>query len=200
VSRHARRSILLALLGVVLAGVGLARLTGGGGHAAAAARVQRLFVIRPVASNARITAADLGTERLPAGRASEHQLSRPAQAIGRRTAVALSAGSPLMDAELMPAPQVGGAARAVAVRLDDSAGIPSGDLTDARADVYVTTPGRRGRSRLVLQNVVVLSAARPSSGAVATLLLPAAAVPAAIAAEAEGSLRLVVHLAGGLSR
>jgi len=39
----------------------------------------------------------------------------------------------------------------------------------------------------------VVSARRDDAGSVASLLLPPAAVPEAIAAEGEGSLRLVVH-------
>ncbi len=101
-----------------------------------------------------------------------------------------------MDAEL-EASAAPSDARAVAVRLDDAAGIPAGDLTGVRADVYVTPPGRAPRSRLVLAGVVVLAALRSDGGSVATLLLPRAAVPVAIAAESEGALRLVVHTIGG---
>jgi SAF domain len=197
VSRHRRRSILLALAGTVLALLGLMRLAAGGaGHVATLPQVGRLVTIRAVAAGSRITAADLGLQRVPAAYASAHQLSRPGQAVGLRAAVALGVGAPVMDAELLMRPLVPGA-REVAVRLDDAAGMPSGDLTDVRADVYVTPPGRHSRSRLVLAGVVVLSAAHADAGAVATLLLSRAAVPVAIAAEAEGTLRLVVHLSAG---
>ncbi len=193
-SRHRRRSILLALAGTALALLGLVRLGGGdAGHVATPPQVRRLVTIRAVAAGSRITAADLGLQRVPAAYASAHQLSRPGQAVGLRAAVTLAVGAPVMDAELLVRPLVPGA-REVAVRLDDAAGMPSGDLTDMRADVYVTPPGRHSRSRLVLAGVVVLSAAHADAGAVATLLLPRAAVPVAIAAEAEGTLRLVVHL------
>lgn len=195
VSRHRRRSLLLSLAGLALLVLGLARLGGGDRPNPAPPLVQRLFMIRPVTPGARLTAADLGTERLPAGRASPHQLAEPDQAIGRRVAVGLPAGSPLMDAELLARPKVG-SAREVAVRLDDTAGIPAGDLADTRADLYLTPPGRRAHARLVLADVVVLAAERADSGAVATLLLPRSAVAPAIAAESEGSLRLVVHAVG----
>lgn len=196
-SRHRRRSIALVLAGTVLALLGLLRLAGsGGGHVPGVPRVGRLVTIRPVAAGSRITAADLGLQQIPAEYASVHQLSRPAQAVGLRAAVALAVGAPVMDAELLVRPRVLGA-REVAVRLDDSAGMPAGDLTDVRADVYLTPPGRRARSRLVLAGVVVLSASHGDAGSVATLLLPRAAVPIAIAAEAEGTLRLVVHLSAG---
>ena len=196
-SRHRRRSILLALAGTVLALLGIVRLGGGGaGHVATPPQVARLVTIRAVAAGSRITAADLGLQRVPAAYASAHQLSRPDQAVGLRSAVALAVGAPVMDAELLVRPLVQ-EAREVAVRLDDAAGMPSGDLTDVRADVYVTPPGRHSRSRLVLAGVVVLSATHADAGAVATLLLSPAAVPVAIAAEAEGTLRLVVHLSAG---
>jgi hypothetical protein len=196
-SRHRRRSIGFALAGIVLAFLALTRLAGSSAERVSpAGRVARVVAIRPVLAGSRIAAADLGIVRLPGTYASPHQLSAPSQAIGRRAAVTLVAGAPVMDAELAVTPSLR-KAREVAVRLDDTAGIPSGDLTDVRADLYVTPPGRDARSRLVLSGVVVLSAARRDGGSVATLLLPAAAVPAAIAAEAEGSVRLVLHAGGG---
>ena len=152
--------------------------------------------MRTVAAGSRIAAADLGIVHLPGAYASPHQLSAPAQAVGRRAAVTLAAGAPVMDAELRQTP-VPAQAREVAVRLDDAAGIPAGDLADVRADVYLTPPGRDARSRLVLAGVVVLSATHSDGGSVATLLLPRPAVPVAIAAEAQGALRLVVHAPGG---
>jgi hypothetical protein len=196
VSRHRRRSIVLALAGTVLALLGLVRIEDGGGHVRTLPQVGRLVTIRAVAAGSRITAADLGLQRVPAAYASAHQLARPAQAVGLRAAVALAAGAPVMDAELLLRPLVSGA-REVAVRLDDAAGMPSGDLTNMRADLFVTPPGRHGQSRLVLAGVVVLSASHANAGSVATLLLSRAAVPIAIAAEAEGTLRLVVHLSAG---
>jgi Flp pilus assembly protein CpaB len=197
VSRHRRRSIVFGLIGTVLALLGLVRLAdGSGAHATSVQRVGRLVTVRPVSAGSRITAADLGVQQIPAAYASVHQLSRPAQALGLRAAVTLAAGAPVMDAELLARPVEWGA-RVVAVRLDDAAGMPSGDLTDVRADVYVTPPGRHARSRLVLAGVVVLSAAHADAGSVATLLLPRAAVPVAIAAEAEGTLRLVVRFPAG---
>lgn len=196
-SRHRRRSIVLGLAATVLALLGLLRLAGGtGAQATKVQRAARLVTIRAVPAGSRITAADLGLQRVPAAYASAHQLSRPAQAIGLRAAVALVAGAPVMDAEVQRR-QLAPGAREVAVRLDDAAGMPSGDLEDVRADVYVTPPGRHAHSRLVLAGVIVVSAAHADGGSVATLLLPRAAVPIAIAAEAEGTLRLVVQLSAG---
>lgn len=192
-SRARRRSLVLALAGIVLAALGLGRLGAGSGpQASTARRVVRVVAVRPVAAGARIAAADLGTVRVPPAWASPHQLADPAAAIGRRSAVALAAGAPVMDAEVV-AVKSPPAARELALRLDDAAGLPAGDLADVRADVYLTPPGRRGRTRLVLANVLVLSARRDEAGSAATVVLPPAAVPDAIAAEGEGSLRLVVR-------
>jgi SAF domain len=196
VSRHRRRSLVLALAGIVLAALGLGRLgSGPAAQAPSGRRVVRVVAVRSVAAGAPIAAADLGTVRIPAVWASPHQLADPAAAIGRRTAVGLVVGAPVMDAEVVtvsPPP----AARELALRLDDAAGLPAGDLADVRGDVYLTPPGRGGRTRLVLANVLVLSARRDDTGSVATVLLPPVAVPAAIAAEGEGSLRLVVRSGG----
>jgi SAF domain len=196
VSRGRRRSLVLALAAIVLAVLGLGRLgSGGAAQAPSGRRVVRIVAVRPVAAGALIAAGDLGTVRLPAAWASPHQLADPAAAIGRRAAVALVAGAPVMDAEVASATPPS-AAREVALRLDDLAGIPAGDLTDVRGDVYLTPPGRGGRTRLVLANVLVVSARRDDTGSVATVLLPPPAVPGAIAAEGEGSLRLVVRSGG----
>ncbi|HEX3329463.1 MAG TPA: SAF domain-containing protein [Gaiellales bacterium] len=197
-SRHRRRSLAFALTGVVLAVLGLSRLgAGANGHAPAGRRAIRVVAVRAVAAGARIAAADLGTVRLPAAWASPHQLADPTDAIGRRAAVALVPGAPVMDAEVSAS---GGMAdgRELALRLDDAAGIPAGDLADVRGDVYLTPPGRGSRTRLVLANVLVVSARHDDSGSVATLVVSPAAVSDAIAAEVEGSLRLVVH--GGAAR
>jgi Flp pilus assembly protein CpaB len=183
--------MVLAVLGVGRLGSGTAE------HAPSGRLVVRVVAVRPVAVGARIAAADLGTVRIPAAWASPHQLADPAAALGRRAAVALVAGAPVMDAEVVsatPAP----AARELALRLDDVAGIPGGDLANVRGDVYVTPPGRGARTRLVLADVLVISARRDDAGSVATVVLPPAAVPHAIAAEGEGSLRLVVRGGEGL--
>jgi Flp pilus assembly protein CpaB len=193
VSRNRRRSLGLALAGILLAVLGLGRLGSGSTAQAPAGRaVVRVVAVRPVAAGARIAAADLGTVGIPAAWASPHQLADPADAIGRRTAVALIAGAPVMDAELVSATPPP-AARELALRLDDVAGIPGGALTDVHGDVYLTPPGRRAHTRLILADVLVLSARRDDSGSVATVVLPPSAVPDAIAAEGEGSLRLVVR-------
>jgi Flp pilus assembly protein CpaB len=188
---------VLALAGIVLAVLGLGRLgSGTDAHPAAGRRAVRVVAVRAVAAGARITAGDLGTVKIPVTWASLHQLADPSAAVGRRAAVALVAGAPVMDAEVAPASPPP-AARELALRLDDVAGIPGGDLADVRGDVYVTPPGRGGRTRLVLANVLVLSARQDDAGSVATVVLPPAAVPDAIAAEGEGSLRLVVRGGGG---
>jgi Flp pilus assembly protein CpaB len=200
VSRGRRRSLVLALAGIVMALLGLGRLgSGTAAQAPSGRRVVRVVAARPVAAGARIAAADLGTVRLPATWASPHQLADPSAAIGRRAAVGLVVGAPVMDAEIVSATHPA-AARELALRLDDAAGLPAGDLVDVRGDIYVTTPGRGGRTSIVLANVLVLSARRDDAGPVATVVLPPAAVPDAIAAEGEGSLRLVVRGGGDVPR
>jgi SAF domain len=196
VSRHRRRSIALGLAGVALALFALGRMAEGGqGRPGAATRVARVVTVRLVRAGDRLTAADLGIVRVAAIAASPHQLAHASQAIGRRTAVTLVPGAPVMDAELV-ASQTPADARAVALRLDADAGIPAGDLAGVRADVYLTPPGRRLPSRLVLTGVLVVSATHADGVSVATLLLPPRVVPEAIAAESQGSLRLVVHAGG----
>lgn len=192
-SRHRRRSIGLALVGVVLTLAALERMTtAGSDRAAGAPRVARLVTVRRVPAGTRLTAADLGLVRLPAPAASPHQLARAAQAIGRRAAVTLVPGAPVMDAELASSSPPADA-REVALRLDDAAGIPAGDLAGVHADVYLTPPGQRRPSQLVLAGALVVSATHADGVSVATLVLPAHIVPAAIAAESEGALRLVVR-------
>jgi hypothetical protein len=118
------------------------------------------------------------------------------QAVGRRAAVALPLGSPVMDAELTSGWQVADG-HDVAVRLDDVAGIPAGDLAGLRADLYLTVAGRPPRTRCVLRGVLVVSARPGADGSVATPRLPERLVAVAIAAEGEGALRLVADAPGG---
>jgi Flp pilus assembly protein CpaB len=191
VTRSRRRAVAWALAGLVLAAVAVSRLGGSPRASARPVWVQVVVTARPLAAGARIASRDLATRRIPASGASAHQLSDPAAAVGRRVAVALTAGSPLMDAELARAASVHDA-REVAVRLDDLAGVPAGDVAGARADLYVTAPGRPPRTARVLAGVLVVAASRSADGAVATLRLPARLVATAIAAEGAGQVRLVV--------
>jgi Flp pilus assembly protein CpaB len=187
VTRHRRRAIGWIVVAAALALVAVAR---SGGPAS------RPVVLRQVVLTARalpvgrpIQARDLVVRGVPAQVASPHQLSDPAIAVGRAPAVALPPGSPLMDAELA-APAASGQ-RDVAVRLDDLAGVPGGDLAGARADVYLIQTGRPPSIRRVLANVLVVSAAHSADGSVATLRLPPGMVARAISAEGAGQLRLV---------
>ena len=189
-SRHRRRALLLAIAAAGLAAAGLARLGDVPAPRAAPVRVQQVVVARPVAAGARLVRADLAVTAVPARYASPHRVGDPAQAVGRRAAVVLPAGSPLMDAELRrDAPAAG--MREVALRLDASAGAPAGDLAGLRADIFLARSGRPPVR--VLADVLVVQAGRADAGTVATVLLPPAAVAAAIAAEGRGALRLVVR-------
>jgi Flp pilus assembly protein CpaB len=197
VSRHRRRAILHLGLAVALAVAGLAIL---GRRSATSPRVQmatQVVVVQSVAAGGRLTAAALAVSRLPAPYVSSGAVADPRAVLGRRLAVALPAGAPLMEAELASTdgPVVG---RDVAVRVDDAAGLPAGDLAGAHADVVLLLPGRGTAPSVVLSNALVVAAGRSDGTAVATLRLPPAAVGPVIAAEARGSLRLVVRVGQGV--
>ena len=157
-----------------------------------AATATQVVVVRPIPAGARLTARDLAVVRLPAQYAPSGAVAGPRAVLGRRVAVALPTGAPLMEAELAPdAPAFAG--RDVAVRVDDAAGLPAGDLSGVRADVMLAPSGHGSEPTVVLADVQVVAAGRIDGVAVATLRLPPAAVATLIAAESRGSLRLVVR-------
>jgi hypothetical protein len=193
VTRNRRRALGWAAIAIVLAGLAFGL---GGGHSAPPVRLLSAVVtVRAIPAGHVVTARDLAIRRLPAGAVSVHQVAAVAEAVGHTMAVDLPAGSPLMDAELASA--AAGAGRDVAVRLDDLAGVPAESMTSARADLYLTRPGRPPVIQRVLSGVLVVAASRSSDGAVATLRLAPGQVSRAIAAEGLGQLRLVVLPAGG---
>jgi Flp pilus assembly protein CpaB len=196
VSRHRRKAIAYLGLAVLLTIAGLVAL----GHSSAASppieMATQVVVLRSVAAGERLTADALAVARLPARYSLDGAVADPRAVLGRRVAVALPAGAPLMEAEL--ASDAGLAAeRDVAVRVDDAAGLPAGDLAGAHADVVLARSGRDAVPTVVLSNVLVVAAGRADGTAVATLRLPPAAVGALIAAEGRGSLRLVVRVGRG---
>jgi Flp pilus assembly protein CpaB len=171
-----------------------------GGHAPprAQARVQVLVLRRAVAAGQRLSGADLAARSVPVEAASPHQLADAGAAVGRRVAVALAAGSPLMDAELAVA-TAGAGARDVPLRLDDVAGLPGGDLSGTRADLYLLPAGPVARPRLVLAGALVVAAGEHDGAVSATLRVPAADVASLLAADPRGTLRLVARAQGGLA-
>ena len=188
-TRHRRRSVALAAAAVVL--VLASQMRGGGGASPSVdPLVQVVSVRRPLAGGTRIIASDLAVRSIPSRWADPHQLTDPAAAIGRRSAVSLSAGAPLMDAELAAAGTAGAHSRDVAVRLDDAAGLPAGDLAGTTADLYLVTPGRPPQIRLVIEAVRVVGSSAAEGVMVATLRVSSADVASLIAAESSGSLRL----------
>lgn len=189
-TRHRRRALGFAATGLVLAVLALSSRGGQPQQADTGPAVQVLSARRAIQAGQVITAADIATSSLPAAWASPHQLSDPASVIGRRSAVPLAVGAPLMDAEIMVPHNLPGA-RDVAVRLDDVSGLPAGGLAGATADLYLVEPGRNVDVRLVLRDVLVVEAARVDGTAVATLRVGPDAVQPLIAAEGAGSLRLV---------
>jgi Flp pilus assembly protein CpaB len=189
-TRHRRRAVGFGAVGVVLAILALSSRGSDAPSSDDGPPVQVLSARRPIAAGQVITAADIATSSVPAAWASPHQLSDPSSVVGRRSGVPLVAGAPLMDAEIL-IPRSTPGSRAVAVRLDDVAGVPAGGLSDATADLYLVEAGRTVGVRLVLQDVLVIQAEQVDGSAVATLLVPPDAVQALISAESAGSLRLV---------
>jgi len=191
-TRHRRRSIALAVVAGLLV---LASLMRGGGDASSSVDplVQIVSVRRPLGAGVRIAASDLAVRTVPSRWADPHQLSDPAAAIGRRSAVPLAAGAPLMDAELATAGASGAHSRDVAVRLDDVAGLPGDDLAGTSADLYLVTPGRQPRIRLVIAGVQVVGSSSADGAMAATLRVSTGDVAALIEAESSGGLRLAVR-------
>jgi Flp pilus assembly protein CpaB len=189
-TRHRRRAISFGAVGLVLAVLALSTRGGDPQPVNDGPAVQVLSARRAIAAGQVIRAADIATSVVPAAWASPHQLSDPGSVIGRRSAVPLAAGSPLMDAEIM-VPRSAPGSRDVAVRLDDLAGLPAGGLSGATADLYLVEPGRTVGVTLVMRDVLVVESERVDGLAVATLRVGPDAVHALITAEAAGSLRLV---------
>jgi Flp pilus assembly protein CpaB len=195
-TRHRRRAIAFGVAALVLGLGAVSELGGGGARPEPPPRVAVVVASRPLVPGARVRASDLELVRMAETPAAAHEFGAVADVVGQRLAVALPAGSPVMDAELAVAPR-GGDLREVAVRLDDVAGVPAGDLAGLRADLVVVTAGAHPGARLALRDVRVVATASGAQGASATLLVPAPDVERAVLAEAAGSLRLVVHGTSG---
>jgi Flp pilus assembly protein CpaB len=196
VSRHRRRALILAALSIGLAIAGLVELGRGTASPPTARTVTQVVVLEALSAGDRLSADALGVLRVPARYAGAGAVSDPTAAIGRRLAVALPAGTFLMQPELASTDRLD-TGRDVAVRLDDAAGLPAGDIAGAHADVYLVAPGRDSVPTIVLSNVLVVRAGRSGGTAAATLRLPASAVATIIGADGRGSLRLVLRAARG---
>ena len=183
---------------LIVAGMGLALLGFRDDRPAAPAAppVRQVIVLRHAVERAHaLGRGDLALMAVPAPYVAPGQLLDPSAAVGRRTALALPAGTPLTTA-LIGGESVGSDARDVAVRLDAVAGVPSGASGGGVADLYLTRPGVTAATSLVLRSVLVVSASADGADAVATLRVPADAVRALIEAEARGGLRLVLRVQG----
>jgi Flp pilus assembly protein CpaB len=187
---HRRRSVLLVAVAAVLLVVSLISGQGGSRGGTVDPLVQIVSIRRPLSTGARIVSADLAVSSVPSRWANPHQLSDPAAAIGRRSAVPLPAGAPLIDSELATI-QAPSRARDVAVRLDEVAGLPGGDLVDDNADLYLVMAGSPPRIRLVIRDVLVVASSAADGAMVATLRVADGDVAMLIEAESAGSLRLV---------
>jgi Flp pilus assembly protein CpaB len=190
VSRGRRRSVALAAVALVLGLLALTGVGGGGKQAAAVAMRHVVSVRRPLAVGQRITASDLAVTSVPAAWSTRHQLADPLDAIGLQAAVALPAGAPLMDSELIDRSS-GQNLRDLTLRLDDAAGIPLDPPDGTAADLYVVQPGRPPRISLVLRGALVIASRSVDGATVATVRVDASDVEALIEAESAGSLRLV---------
>jgi Flp pilus assembly protein CpaB len=100
-TRHRRRALGFGAVGVVLAVLALSSRGDDAPSADISTPVQVLSARRPIEAGRVITAADIATSSVPAAWASPHQLSDPASVVGRRLAVPLAAGAPLMEAEVL---------------------------------------------------------------------------------------------------
>ena len=192
-SRHRRRALALAAIAAVLAIAGLMLIGRGSEPRPREAIATEVVLVRDIPAGARITTDVLGVVRVPARYAGRGAVVEPRAAIGRRAAVALPAGAVLMAAEVSGTERLPDS-RDVAVRLDDAAGLPSGDLAGVRADVLLV-PTRGTTPAIVLADVLVVAARTSDGAAVATLRLPPGDVAAVVDAERRGSLRLAVRTA-----
>ena len=195
-TRHRRRALGWLALAAVLVIVAVRETGGSAAQPIPTTRTQIVVTTRAVSAGQRLTHADLGIQRVPWQAVDRHQLTDVAAVAGRLPAVDLPAGSPVMDAELV-APGPVARARDVAIRLDDLAGVPSGAIAGAHADLYLTRPGRPPLTRRVLRAVEVIAASRLDGQTAATLRLPQEEVATAIEAEGAGQLRLVVDVGAG---
>ncbi len=192
-TRQRRRALGFAVAAAVLGLGALSELDTGAPRVAGPARVGVVVARRPLVPGTRIRAADVELIQMAETPAAAHEFGAIDAVIGRRLAVALPVGSPVMDAELAVAPAAGGDLREIAVRLDEVAGVPSGDLAGLRADVVAVSTGPHPTTRIALADVRVVSTSAGAQGVSATLLVPAGDVEHALLAEASGSLRLVVR-------
>ena len=194
-SRHRRRALALGAIAVLLVVAGLFELGRGSAPLRRGPVATEVVAVRNIPAGARITADELGVVRVPARYAVRGAVVDPRAAIGLRAAVALPGGGLLMEAEVSRGERLA-EPRDVAVRLDDAAGLPSGDLAGTHADV-VLVPTRGETPAIVLADVLVIAARTSDGAAVATLRLPQAEVAAVVAAEGRGSLRLAVRASPG---
>ena len=193
-SRYQRRGIAWAVAAIVALAFWWGQPSSSPSNVAASTRV--LVVVRPLAAGDRIAAADVALRMVEFSHGLAHSLRDPGRVVGRTAAVALSPGSPLMDAEVA-ADSEHVALLDVAIKVDPDAGVPAGTTGGIRGDLVLTQAGRPPRTVVVMSNVEIVSASHSATSAVVTLRLPPRLVTAAIAAESAGDLRLVVHTTEG---
>jgi pilus assembly protein CpaB len=139
-----------------------------------------LVAARPLEPRRKLSAAELGnaveTRRIPESFVPADALASPAQAVGRRPAVAIPAGGYLLSSELV-APGSSPRARPeadpgqvpVEITVTGAGALASGSAAARRVDVVVTTepgPGRTGRTYVAAPGVALLdlrAAAEPGN-------------------------------------
>jgi pilus assembly protein CpaB len=190
-SLHRRRALFLGALACVLAALGLA--SGGGSSTPAdAAGVPVVVAARPLTPGQRLVAADLAVRIVPTGPLAAHLFADAAPLVGQRVGIPVEQGAPVVPGAIVRHVAQRDS-RDIAVRLDDVAGVPAGDLVDVLGDLYLVAPGTRPSVTPVLEGVQVVDSAADGGRVVATLRVPPSAVSPLILAEAAGSLRLVVR-------
>ena len=170
---------------------------------------------RPLPPGASIAADAVKTVRVPEKLFPHGGFSKTEEVVGRPVVSSIQPDEPVVEARIAPrgsgfgvAPLIPPGMRALAVRVNDVAGVAGFVLPGARVDVLVTgrPPGSdETETTPVLEDVVVLSAgqtleadshSQSMSVAVVTLLVtPAQAVSLPLAA-AEGKVQLVLRNSG----
>jgi pilus assembly protein CpaB len=187
------------------------RMAVGGGRGPVAEKTL-VVAAQPLSPGASLTAESVKTVRVPESFFPKGGYSRTEDVVGRPVISSMQADEPLLDSRLAArgsgfgvAPMIPTGMRAVAVRVNDVAGVAGFVLPGMRVDVLVTgkPPGADDTlTATVLQNVVVLSAgqavendgkSQSMSVPVVTLLANPAQAESLTLAASEGHIQLVLR-------
>jgi Flp pilus assembly protein CpaB len=140
-------AVLLGVLGLLLLGGSVATSRGSVGAASPAPMVNVVVTVRALQAGATLTDADVSVDRMAVGSSFLNALR---EAVGRRAAVALPAGVPLVDAMLLDpaAPQPGH--RLVRISVDASS-LPVAPVVGQLVDVVAAIANdQSGAGHLVI--------------------------------------------------